>query len=197
MPMFRKTCYFLILSGFLFSSCSNHWSVTRRKYTRGYHIEIAGKPNRPSRVNYPASLPAKNDADNEQVIIAQVTAQSSFNEETRSATPPANLFRAPVLKPLPEKVEKNNYPGIQKKATSEKKNAGRNSGVFTMLGQAFGPYLYYAIGSFVVTVLFFLFLLFFEWAVFSGAVAWLLPVIFFLAVVGALVFVVILVLNNE
>jgi hypothetical protein len=78
--MFKKINLVALLIGILFSSCSNKFSLIKRRYHKGYHLEIAGKHKTESSRSSDGKIAAHHRGHEKPVVIqpepALVTAET-------------------------------------------------------------------------------------------------------------------------
>ena len=199
------------------SSCSSKFSVSKRRYTKGYHVSFA-KNSKTSKVKVDnntkneVAVLKENKTNNEIDPIALADNKENVNDSKTSFNRPVKL-----PKKKPAKVFNNRYLSIANNATNTKnvintliekkqeqlhaytsKSKQKVKAPFDLLGGGIGSILLYVFASIVGTILIYAFL-FLMLALLSGAVvpSWLIGILIAIGLLIVIGIIVVVVINGD
>lgn len=199
------------------SSCSSKFSVSKRRYTKGYHISFA-KNSKTSKVK------VDNNTTNDVLVLKENKTKTEIapvaladNKENVINTKTSFNTPVKVTKKKPAKVFNNRYLSIANNVTNTKnvistliekqqeqlhaytsKSKQKVKAPFDVLGGGIGSILLYVFASIVGTILIYAFL-FLMLAVISGAVipSWLVGALIAVGLLIVIGIIVVVVINGD
>jgi hypothetical protein len=197
--MLRPIVFCLFGLSLLITSCSSHWSLTKRRYSRGYHLEVAGKAVHQRQHNENATT--RNSQTEDLVAAVEIVHSSVSPDQTKTGQTPAIFYRSKVPRALSERLtgagENTGRDGEKK--VRELKKSETKAQVNPMLGEAFGSFLFYIVGSIVATILIALLFLFME-LILVGAITlapWVWPALVAVLVVAGIIMLAVVISNSD
>jgi hypothetical protein len=200
--MFRVVSSFIIIVSLLLSSCSTKFSITKKRYSKGYHVEFAravNKSNSQVHENKQTAEPVKDivcQATNLKVedgLVAERSAIIAVNQ-------PSNFKDLNVEKSKPERRVQNTgnrYQAKQKYRSPESATSKVPYNYFW--SDLYGSLFIYIIGTLVSMIIVFLFYLFL-FLLANGslyAISWFFPALVVLGIIAAVVIAVVLIMNSD
>ncbi|MBL7919413.1 MAG: hypothetical protein JNJ40_03805 [Bacteroidia bacterium] len=199
------------------SSCSSKFSVSKRRYTKGYHVSFA-KNSKTSKVK------VDNNTKNEVAVLKENKTNNEIDpialaDNKENVYDAKTSFNRPVkvTKKKPAKVFNNRYLSIANNATNTKnvintliekkqeqlhaytsKSKQKVKAPFDLLGGGIGSILLYVFASIVGTILIYAFL-FLMLALLSGAVvpSWLIGILIAIGLLIVIGIIVVVVINGD
>lgn len=202
----------ILISGITLSSCSSKFSLTKRRYTKGYYFDVAktkkiakGKANEAE--TEAKTIVAKNPqpaSDNSQQQKSAETVGNSHSVLHTESSGHQALAIAPVTK-----ATKNgtaiNYAKPQFHTSFQKINQAKKLSAQTGQNNSQAPYellgsggvLAYIVGAFISIIFSFLFF-FLIFAIIDGLLpVWLISFLVFLLVIAIVAIIVVVVVNSD